>query len=398
LALGFDKNLKMFKENTHDRVNITGIHYETGRPVTLEIVDGIIVRVDETENPEDTDLYIAPGLFDNQVNGYSGVDFSGDDLTSDGVLRATSALWKEGVTTYLPTLLTNSHENLLKNFRILAEAVRNDHHVMDSVPGFHLEGPYISAVEGYRGCHPLHHIRKPSWKEFMAYQEAAGGKIMQVTIAPETDGAIEFIRLCSKNGVISAIGHTNASADQISKAVDAGARLSTHLGNGCANLIHRHLNPIWPQLADERLIPSIIADGHHLLPEEIKVFYKVKGSHNMILTSDVIFLAGMAPGRYTFMESEVLLTAEGMLLNPLLNCLAGASLPLIRGVENIMAITKCSLPDAIDMASGNVSKIYNMNDRGNLVPGARADLILFEIIDNRIKIAETLVRGTMVFS
>ena len=232
----------------------------------------------------------------------------------------------------------------------------------------------------------------------MAYQEAAGGRIRQVTIAPETEGAIGFIRLCSKNGIVSAIGHTNASSDQISQAVDAGASLSTHLGNGCANLIHRHQNPIWPQLADDRLTPSIIADGHHLLPEEIKVFYKVKGSHNLILTSDVIYLAGMAPGKYTFLESDVLLTKEGMLLNPKLNCLAGASLPLIRGVENIMTITKCSLHDAVDMASGNVSKIYGMNDRGNLIPGARADLILFEIVDSHIKIIETIVSGKVVFS
>ena len=146
----------MLKENAHDPVKITGIHYETGKPVVIEINDGIIVSVDEASgNAIKNDLYISPGLFDNQVNGYSGVDFSGDDLTSDGILKATLALWKEGVTSYLPTLLTNSHEKLLKNFRILAEAVRNEEKVRDSVPGFHLEGPYISAVEGYRGCHPF---------------------------------------------------------------------------------------------------------------------------------------------------------------------------------------------------------------------------------------------------
>ena len=111
------------------------------------------------------------------------------------------------------------------------------------------------------------------------------------------------------------MGHTNSSAEDISKAVEAGVSLSTHLGNGCANFIHRHNNPIWPQLANEHLTPTIIADGFHLLPEELKVFYKVKGPDKIILTSDVIYLAGMAPGKYTFLESEVILTEEGMLKN-----------------------------------------------------------------------------------
>ncbi len=113
-----------------------------------------------------------------------------------------------------------------------------------------------------------------------------------------------------------AIGHTNASADQISQAVDNGARLSTHLGNGCANLIHRHMNPLWPQMANDHLTPSIIADGHHLLPEEVQVFYKIKGPHNIILTSDVTHLIGMTPGKYMFLGSEIVYTDDGLIKNP----------------------------------------------------------------------------------
>ena len=126
------------------------------------------------------------------------------------------------------------------------------------------------------------------------------------------------------------------------------------------------------------LTPSIIADGLHLLPEEIKVFYKVKGPDNIILTSDVIYLAGMAPGKYTFLESEVMLTEEGMLNEYRMNCLAGASFPLKKGVGNMMKFTGCSLTDAINMASGNVARIYGLHDRGTLSVGKRADLILFE--------------------
>jgi N-acetylglucosamine-6-phosphate deacetylase len=360
---------------------IEGVHYATGNPLT----------------GESKNLIIAPGLIDNQINGYANVDFSGNDLTAKNVMSATKAIWRDGVTTFIPTLITNSHDNLLKNLRILDEACSIYSPVSESVPGFHLEGPYLSPADGYRGCHPVKHIRNPSVKEFSEYQKASGGRIIQVTIAPEIDGATEFIRYCYGEGIVVAIGHTNASASQIGQAVDSGAKLSTHLGNGCANLIHRHNNPIWPQLADDRLTPSIIADGHHLLPDEVNVFYKVKGADNIILTSDVIYLAGMKPGKYSFLEAEVILTEDGMLLNQELNCLAGASFPLKKGVENIMNFTNCSLSDAIKMASGNVARIYNLNERGNLEQGKRADIILFEREGNQLHIKNTFINGKQVF-
>jgi N-acetylglucosamine-6-phosphate deacetylase len=388
----------MNKDNK-DRLIIEGIHYETGKTVSIKIADGLIESITNTDGTKNnnSDLFVAPGLIDNQINGYAGVDFSGNMLSVNDIQYATRAIWKDGVTTFLPTLLTNTHENLIKNLRIFDEATKTERVLRGSVPGFHLEGPYISPEEGYRGCHSLKHIRKPSREEFLNYQTAAGGKILQITLAPEIEGAMEFIRLCANDGIVVAIGHTNASSDQIGQAVDNGARLSTHLGNGCANFIHRHKNPIWPQLANDLLTSSIIADGHHLLPVEISVFYKVKGPENIILTSDIIYLAGMAPGKYTFLESEVILTDEGMLLNPELNCLAGACFPLKKGVENIMNFTGCSIKDAIKMASGNVATIYGLNDRGKLFPGKRADIILFEKIGNQLRIVKTFVKGELVY-
>jgi N-acetylglucosamine-6-phosphate deacetylase len=381
-----------------DNFTIEGIHFETGKPVSISIVNGFIGSINEINSlrDENENLFVAPGLIDNQINGYANIDFSGTSLTSDGVIDAALAIWREGVTSFLPTLLTNSHENLVKNFRILDEALKREERLRESIPGFHLEGPYISSEEGFRGCHPLHHIRRPSREEFSLYQKAAGGKIMQITIAPELEGAIEFIRFCTQNGIVVALGHTNASAEQIMQAVENGARLSTHLGNGCANLIHRHQNPIWPQLANDQLTPSIIADGHHLSQEEIRVFYKVKGPSNIILTSDVIYLAGMAPGKYSFLEKEVFLTDDGMLLDPEMNCLAGASFPLKKGVENILNITGCSIASAINMASGNVARIYGLSDRGSLSPGRRGDIILFKREVNQLKIIKTYLKGMLV--
>lgn len=387
----------MKKDENHQVIE--GLHYGTGKPVRIEVIDGLIAGINDISVSDKKDKYliVAPGLIDNQINGYAGVDFSGDELSVKSIVNAARAIWKDGVTTFLPTILTNSHENLIKNFTILDDALNTEVILHESIPGFHLEGPYISPEEGYRGCHPLKHIRKPSWEEFMTYQKAAGGRIIQVTLAPEIEGAMEFIRACVNNEIIVAIGHTNASSDQISRAVDAGARISTHLGNGCANFIHRHKNPIWPQLANDMLTPTLIADGLHLNQEELNVFYKVKGSGNIILTSDVTYLGGMSPGRYSFLGSEVVLTEEGMLLNTELNCLAGASFPLKKGIENVMNFTECLLSDAVKMASENASKIYRLNDRGNLDRGKRADIILFDLTGNKLKIEKTFLKGKLVF-
>lgn len=389
----------MMKKDIKTHFTVKGLHYATGKPVSVEVKDGVIESVTETDELKDelNKLFISPGLIDNQINGYANVDFSGNELSSSGVIDAARAIWCDGVTTFLPTLITNSHENLIKNITILREALNMDEMVAGSIPGFHLEGPYLSPDEGYRGCHPVQYMRKPSWDEFMLYQKAAGGKIFLVTIAPEIEGAMDFIRLCTSHGIFTSIGHTASTTQQINEAVANGVRFSTHLGNGCANLIHRHNNPIWPQLANEMLTPSIIADGFHLLPEELKVFYKVKGPDNIILTSDVIYLAGMAPGKFTFLESEVVLTEDGMLKNVALNCLAGASFPLKTGVGNMVKYTGCSLGEAIDMASGNVAHYYGLSDRGSLSVGKRADFMLFEMESLNLKIRKTYLNGELVF-
>lgn len=380
----------------NDILTIKAIHYETGKPVRIEIRDKLIYKISETSGPlQNQNLFVAPGLIDNQVNGYRGVDFSDAVLTAEKMVSAVAAIRSDGVTSFVPTVITNSHEILLINFRNLAEALK-DNDVRDSVPGFHLEGPYISPEEGFYGCHPSAFIRKPSWDEFAQYQEAADGNIIQVTVAPEVEGCFDFISLCTRGNVKVAIGHTNASADQINRAVDNGARLSTHLGNGCANLIDRHRNPLWPQLANDLLTPSIIADGHHLLPEEIRVFCKVKGYQNLILTSDVNHLIGMAPGKYVYFGSEVVCTEDGLVKNPVLNCLAGASMPLRTGVGNIMKYTGCSLGEAVNMASGNAARIYNLSDRGSLAAGKRADLILFEMDGTKLTIKQTWIKGRIV--
>ena len=375
---------------------ISGIFYLDGSPITIELNGDKIGKIDRNPSDVKSDLYIAPGLFDNQVNGYVQVAFAGEGLTVDGVRKATEALWKDGVTTYLPTVTTNSHELLLNNFKVLAEA-RKDPVLQLSIPGYFLEGPYISPIDGYRGAHLLEFVRKPDWDEFMTYYEAADEKILQISLAPEVEGAIDFMRKCSEKGILVGLAHHNGSAEQIKMAADAGAVISTHLGNGCANMINRHDNPLWPQLADDRLYASIICDGFHLQPEEVKTFWKAKGTNKIIMTSDVTSMAGMPPGEYTTRGRKVVLTPDGKIMLPSQNVLAGAASPITKGIGNIMKFTNCTLAEAVQMASTNQAELYNLTDRGEITTGKRADLILFKMVDGAVQIQKTILAGKVVY-
>jgi len=377
---------------------VRGRLYLDGQAVTIRIRDGLIdgiTRDDRAPSPA-TLPFVAPGLIDNQVNGYLGVAFTSDSLDVESVRKATQGLWKAGVTTYLPTLTTHTRETLLKSFATLARAMK-DPALARSIPGFHLEGPYISPVDGYRGAHNRDWVRAPDWEEFQALNQAAGNRILQVSLAPEVEGATEFIRRLTGVGVKVGLAHHNGSAEIIKAAVDEGAGISTHLGNGCANLINRHENPLWPQLADDRLAASIIADGFHLTPAEIVVFFKAKGPDNLILTSDIVHLAGMPPGEYRKNEQTVVLAPEGVVRLPAQNVLAGAASALDRGVENFMRFTGSSLADAIHLATRNPARFYNLTDRGEIAVSKRADLILFTLENGRLSIVKTILAGEIVF-
>ena len=379
---------------------VEGLSYKNEKPVSIEIVDGYISKIVEKERLDDSeydDVFVAPGLVDNQVNGYNSIGFSSSDLTVEGVRSITQAMWQHGVTTYLPTVITGPRERLVESFSILAEATK-DPEIGASIPGFHLEGPYISPESGYRGAHNKEWIRPPDWNEFLELNEAAEKRILHITIAPEIEGAMDFITSCVKEDIVVAIGHHNASAHVIREAVGRGTVIATHLGNGCATMIHRHDNPLWPQLADDRLMASIIVDGFHLRAEEVQVFYKVKGSEHLVIISDITELAGMPPGEYPWNDDTLVVTQGGMIQYPDQNVLAGASFPLNKGVRKMMEFTGCSLEEAIQMASTNPASLNKLNNIGELKLGKRADLILFKIGKSEFEVHKTFVAGKEVYS
>lgn len=381
---------------------VEGLHFATGNPVAVKIKDGKILEVKDIKKLSDkkNKLILAPGFFDNQINGFADVSFSfgGGELTKEGVQKATKALWERGVTTYLPTLTTNSREVLTKNFSVLAKA-KDDESLLGSIPGYHLEGPYISPIDGFRGAHSKRFVRKPDWNEFMEFYEASGKDILTVTVAPEIEGAMEFIKKCTDLGIVISLGHHNGTAQQINEAVLKGAKTCTHIGNGCANLINRHDNPLWPQLSNDGLMISIICDGFHLRPEEIRVFSKAKGYDKTIITSDVTKYAGLKPGIYKNIDGDdIELTVDGKIQYPAQQVLAGSASSIEKGIGHALKVTGCSLAEAIGMASANPAKLYGLNDRGTLEVGKRADLVLFTMEDYVLNIQKTYVKGELVYN
>src|SRR5262245_61116299 len=180
-----------------------------------------------------------PGFFDLQVNGFGGIDFNAPDLTRDRAAEALDRMRATGVTRCLPTLITSSFDRFAPLARVLG------HLPHAAIAGIHMEGPYISPRDGARGAHPQADVAPPSVDDFRRRQDAAGGRIRLVTLAPEVPGALPLIAHLVETGVRVAIGHTAAAPEQIADAIRAGASLATHLGNGCPQMLPRHPNVIW---------------------------------------------------------------------------------------------------------------------------------------------------------
>lgn len=371
---------------------ISGRHYRTGKPVSIEVKDGRIAKLAGGKGGR----RIGPGLVDLQINGYRGLDFNATPVPEGLPGRVTRELWSEGITAYLATVITNSSESIEASCAAIAKGCEEDPVAAAGIAGIHLEGPFISAEDGPRGAHDRRFVRAPDWGLFQRWQKAAGGRIRLVTFSPEYQGAEDFAARCAKEGVIASIGHTAASPDRVRRAVDSGATLSTHLGNGAHLVLQRHPNYLWEQLADDRLTACFIADGFHLPDSVMKVILRTKGER-AVLVSDAVHLAGLEPGTYDApVGGKVVLTPEGKLhlaSNP--NLLAGSVGMLRQGVERLVASGLAPLAEAWDLASVRPSAVLGL--KSGLSKGAPADFVLFDADEGRVRIVETYKGGKRVF-
>jgi N-acetylglucosamine-6-phosphate deacetylase len=387
-------------------MEIFGRWYETGAPVRIDFRGDRIARVEHPETPAEQKErlpWIAPGLIDMQLNGYRGQEFSSDQLSVEGIAAIVDATAPMGVTGFLPTLTTHTLDTLTFALRLIDEVCRQSRRVESRVLGIHLEGPYVTTEDGPRGAHPRSNCRRPDWDEFSRLQEAAGGRIRVHTVSPEFEEAFDFIRKVADSGVIVSLGHTAATPEQIRHAADAGATMSTHLGNGSHPMLPRHQNYLWAQMAEDRLTAGLIADGHHLPPDVVKSIVRAKEPKRCVLVSDLSGYAGLAPGRYQteLCELDILPTGK-LVVTGQQELLAGASLPLCDGVANVMNFVGLDLAVAVDMASRKPAELLGL-DPIRAEVGSRADLILFQLHrepdggNRRLELHETILGGETIW-
>jgi N-acetylglucosamine-6-phosphate deacetylase len=365
---------------------------------SIEMQDGRIGRIESVGLLDDRRPYVSPGFVDIQLNGFAGIDFCDAKLNPVKALTIVPALWKTGVTTFCPTVITNTQENLLKCFRVLEEARRIDPHFAKSAPCYHLEGPYISPG-GSRGAHNPEVMRPPCWKEFQELQEAAGGRIGLVTVAPELPGALDFIRQARAAGVAVAMGHTDATPEQIHQGAEAGAQLNTHLGNGCPQMIDRHRTPLWAQLAIDQLSASMICDGFHLPPDLVRVIHRVKGIDRCILITDAVHVAGLSPGRYKLVDLDIELLDTGQVVAMDRHSMAGSAVSMNRAIKVFMDFADVTLGQAIWAATANPSRLLSRYEMcSEIKEGQPANLTLFHVGDDRLVIEKVIMAGETVYA
>jgi N-acetylglucosamine-6-phosphate deacetylase len=303
---------------------------------------------------------VHPGFLDLQVNGYAGVDFNDPSTPVERVQATVATLRASGVTQLLATLITAPFDRFARCARTLVRTGSR------AIVGIHMEGPYISPEDGARGAHRREDTAAASVDDFKRRQEAADGHVRLVTLAPEVPGALRLAEYLVDQGVRVAIGHTAASPAQIRDGVRAGATLSPHLGNGCAQVLPRHPNFLWEQLAADELTASLIVDGHHLPAATVKAMVRAKTPERVILVTDATAAAGQPPGEYKLGELTVRVEENGRVAVPGQPNLAGSALSMDRAVGNMVRFAGVSLPEALAMASTLPARYLGIPAAGSL--------------------------------
>ena len=381
------------------KYSVKGRSVFTGKNIGI-ILDGpVISGVEEIDSAEKLP-YISPGFLDTQVNGCRGIDYRSENLKEKDVVNMTEMLAESGTTSHFPTIVTSSRKVTTKNIKTISSALSKFPELSAAIPGIHIEGPYISSEDGARGAHDLKFVRDPDYDEFLEWQKVSGGRIKELTLAPERSGAIDFIKRVSSEGVIISIGHTAASPEIIREAVDAGAKMSTHLGNGSHSMIPRLQNYIWEQLAADNLNASIITDGFHLPPSVVKIILRAKGLEKVLLVSDVSVQGGMEPGIYKWGEIDVEVYDDGHLGLAGTEYLAGAGHLLDHCLAWLMNNMDLPVSEAVPLCTINPNKLFFPQKKAPaLNPGDPADITLFNYKkgDRQLEILETWRGGERVY-
>lgn len=359
----------------------------------LSIIDGKFGHF-QKEKPESAEIvdfsgkYIAPGFVDTHIHGLLNSDVM--DNTPEAIKTISKGLLQFGVTSFLPTTLTDSVERL-------DESVENIKNVYNDVEGAKIQGIFLEGpcfTEKYKGAQNKKYFINPTAEILDQWQAKSGNLVKKIAIAPERDSAVEFAEYATKNGVTVALGHSAATFNEVKKVVGAGANVFVHTYNGMSPLTHREPGMVGAAMELKNTFAELICDGHHVSPVAANIMMNAKSRDNIVLITDCMRAGAMEDGQYTLGEFDVIV--ENGTARLLTGSLAGSVLSMNNAIKNVVDWNIATLEEAIKMASYNPAVSCNIDDKcGSIKPGLPAD---FVVIDDSLNVYNTYLDGVCKYS
>jgi N-acetylglucosamine-6-phosphate deacetylase len=375
-------------------------------PGSLVCAGGSITEITDTAPPEPaagqngdaavrvvdaTGLTVMPGFLDVHIHGGGGGDTM--DATPDALQAILRMHAAHGTTGLLLTTMTQGRERIRVALACAASATRRGAEFCPEgaqVLGIHLEGPYISPLRP--GAQPKEYVRDYDAEEFASWLRTAQGTLRLITLAPEAPGAAALMEACRQAGIVISLGHTDATAEGTAAAINSGATHATHLFNAMPSIHHREPGPIPVLLADPRVRCELIADGHHVAPEVVRMVLAAKGPEGVVLITDAMSGAGMPDGMYDLGGNPVTVKEGRATLEN--GALAGSVLTMAQAARNVRAWTDADWPTLARLTATNAADELGLTAKGRLAPGADADFVL---VDEEMTVHATYVAGRCVY-
>ena len=357
----------------------------------IEMNDGHIIHLfnygEKRPDQDYGDAYILPGFIDIHTHGAYGYDTLQGNIT--GLKHWQKQLLKEGVTGFLPTLAAASVDNMRSSLDTVRKAVNDQNGAR--ILGVHLEGPYLNP--DYAGAQDKEYIRRPDMTEFQELYKDYGDLIRIVTAAPEMDTEHTLIRFCRDRGIIVSAGHSAANYEEIHKAVKDGVSSITHTFNRQSPFHHREIGVSGAALRMHDLPSEIIADGLHVSPDALNIFYHAKNISAPIMVSDSLSCKGLPAGEYHFGDQIITLKENGAAYLKDTDTLAGSTLKFNEGLRRLIRDCEVDPVKAIRSCTVNPAQLLKEDDHlGSIEISHDADLV---ILDQQFEVIHTWCKGIL---
>lgn len=377
------KNVKLI--TPYEVVNGYAVVIKKGKVVDILPEESVILD-NYNEVIDGKGNFLAPGFVDIHNHGNSGYDIM--DSTEEALDKIGEFHLKNGVTSFLGTVITSSYEDIVKAIENIVDYQNKED--LSQIIGIHLEGPFF-AIEK-KGAQPEIYIKKPDMEATRKIVEVSKGMLKMVSVAPEIEGALQIISYLKENNVSVSMAHTSATYDEARRGVDFGVSIATHIFNGMRSFTHREPGVIGLSLADERVYCELIYDRIHLHDGAVRIALKMKGLDKIVLISDAMRAAGLEDGDYELGGQKVIVKSGAARLEN--GSLAGSTLNLRDAVYNLVNYLDIPIHEAVRMASLTPAKAINIHkNKGSIEIGKDADLIF---IDKDVNILGTMVAGKII--